>query len=161
MGPIVKTEPLLKKTNKIPHCKRCERHTTFGHTTHYCNQDVACVKCTENHLTKDCTLNRDEKAEFINCRGNHPTSFRGWVVAKERKSRKEKATRSWRRKSGPSAHDRTIKDSIYFKDRPKNKKQDAEQKSYELLSKTFGEKKKSRWKNYWSRFCKGLNDKDN
>lgn len=87
MGIGVNIEPLRKNVNLIPQCKRCQ---AFGHTQRYCQRDFACVKCAGKHYTNTCPLNRDQKPTCVNCKGEHPASYRGCPVAKEQQERRNR-----------------------------------------------------------------------
>lgn len=41
--------------NRSRDCTQCHRCQRFGHTANNCTMIPRCVKCRENHLTKDCT----------------------------------------------------------------------------------------------------------
>lgn len=86
-GTKVKIEPMRKKTELIPQCKKCQ---AFGHTQAYCNRTPRCVKCAGKHLTANCKLARVEKPKCANCGGPHPANYRGCVIAKELQMRREK-----------------------------------------------------------------------
>lgn len=98
MGIKVKIEPLRKTTNRIPQCKRCQ---AFGHTQHYCSKDFACVKCAGNHPTKNCTVNKEQKAKCVNCHGEHPANYRGCIIAKVQQKRKDELAKNNTRKTVP------------------------------------------------------------
>lgn len=54
-------------------CYRCQR---FGHASKYCNLMARCVKCTEQHATKDCPkTTRDLPAQCCNCNEQHPANY--------------------------------------------------------------------------------------
>lgn len=87
----VKIEALRKATNIIPQCKKCQG---FNHTEKYCHKNIKCVKCANNHLTKDCQLERKQPATCTNCKGQHPASYRGCEVAVELQKIRDKATKA-------------------------------------------------------------------
>lgn len=72
---------------------------TYG--TESCNNSPKCVKCKENHLTKDCKKSKDEKPYCANCHGEHRASSklcptyqeRLKTIAEKREIRKSGATR--------------------------------------------------------------------
>ena len=76
---IIKIEA-VKGTKEIAQCKKCQQ---FGHTMTYCARIPKCARCAESHLTKEC--NRDGRSApiCVNCKGNHPASYRGCPNAKE------------------------------------------------------------------------------
>lgn len=106
MGISVKIEPLRKNTSIIPQCKRCQ---AFGHTQSYCNREFACVKCAGKHLTKNCLLKSDQRPKCVNCRGDHPASYRGCPIAKERQLIRKKQTNTRRQKQSKIADDKKTK----------------------------------------------------
>lgn len=55
-------------------CYRCQR---FGHSAKNCNLMERCVKCVEEHATKDCPKKtRDIPARCCNCNEDHPANYR-------------------------------------------------------------------------------------
>lgn len=76
----VKVEAFRPQTKLIPQCKRCQG---FNHTKHYCQREARCVKCAGKHDTEECTFPKTIVPKCINCKGNHPASYRGCDVAKE------------------------------------------------------------------------------
>jgi hypothetical protein len=75
----VKIEPLRKTSNLIPQCKNCQGFNT----TKYCHREPRCVKCTGEHHTIQCKINKDTPPKCVNCGGQHPANYRGCEVAKE------------------------------------------------------------------------------
>jgi hypothetical protein len=67
---IIHFEPPRVNTN-IPQCTRCQK---YGHTQRYCNKPYACVKCSGQHNTSNCTKPRDTPATCILCGGSHPAN---------------------------------------------------------------------------------------
>lgn len=63
-----------RKTRDIPQCTRCQR---FSHTKNYCHLSPRCVKCLGDHLTNQCTQNKDIKPRCVNCEGQHTANYRG------------------------------------------------------------------------------------
>ena len=86
MNIVVKIEPMRKTSSLIPQCKRCQ---AFGHTQKYCRRDFVCVKCSGNHATNICPFGKNLKAKCANCKGDHPASYRGCIIAKEYQKRKD------------------------------------------------------------------------
>lgn len=73
----VKFEPPHQK-REIPQCTRCQR---YGHTKKYCHHTARCVKCTEDHLTTECTRkDRNNQVRCVLCNGNHPANYRGCTI---------------------------------------------------------------------------------
>lgn len=85
LGIIVKLEPIRKNAYTLIQCKRCQ---AFGHTKTYCHSNPACVKCAGKHLTQDCTLTSEQKPKCVNCKEDHPASYRGCIIAVEQRKRK-------------------------------------------------------------------------
>ena len=80
LNTIVSFEPPRKKRD-IPQCVRCQG---FGHTKNYCHKTPVCVKCAENHITKDCPIKtKVQEVKCANCAGNHPASYKGCTVRKQ------------------------------------------------------------------------------
>ncbi|GFX52813.1 nucleic-acid-binding protein from transposon X-element [Trichonephila clavipes] len=70
----VKVEPLDK--NSMPaQCYRCQ---LFYHHSRFCNREPKCLKCSQSHLTRDCTKKSDAPAKCANCGGPHPANSSGW-----------------------------------------------------------------------------------
>ena len=80
LGLQVKIEPLRKRSNLIPQCKKCQG---YGHTQNNCFKEPRCVKCAGKHLTSKCEKPKHLKAKCINCNEAHPANYRGCMVAKE------------------------------------------------------------------------------
>ena len=85
LGIIVKIEPFRKTSPLIPQCKRCQG---FNHTQRFCQLNPRCVRCAEKHLTSECKKRKDSTPLCVNCRGNHPASYRGCEVAKALQKRR-------------------------------------------------------------------------
>ncbi|GFW04404.1 RNA-directed DNA polymerase from mobile element jockey [Trichonephila clavipes] len=67
----IKVEPLDK--NSMPaQCYRCQ---LFYHHSRFCNREPKCLKCSQSHLTRDCTKKPDAPAKCANCGGPHPANF--------------------------------------------------------------------------------------
>lgn len=74
-----------KPRKEIPQCSTCQR---YGHTKAYCFRNPRCVKCSENHLTKDCTKDDNSPVKCALCQGNHPASYKGCNTYREMQKRK-------------------------------------------------------------------------
>ena len=70
----------LRKSKLIPQCKRCQQ---FGLTQNYCQKTTRCVKCAENHMTKDCKKPKEKNPTCVNCGDPHPANYRGCQIAKK------------------------------------------------------------------------------
>ncbi|XP_025420378.1 uncharacterized protein LOC112690562 isoform X2 [Sipha flava] len=71
---IVRIEKPLKKRRGPLHCLNCQ---DYGHTKNYCNHEARCVKCGENHLTIECTKDRNSLAKCALCAKDHTANFKG------------------------------------------------------------------------------------
>lgn len=56
---------------RVRQCHRCQ---TWGHATANCYAKPVCLKCAEQHLTKDCIKSKDTPAKCANCGGDHPAN---------------------------------------------------------------------------------------
>ena len=74
LNTIVKIEKTIKKRRGPPQCHNCQ---DYGHTKNYCNHEARCVKCGENHLTIECTKNRNSPAKCALCAKDHTANFKG------------------------------------------------------------------------------------
>lgn len=69
------TVEIWRKQHHIPQCHNCQQ---YGHTKNYCAAKPRCVKCNQDHHTKDCKKDSNTKPYCVNCQGNgHPASYRG------------------------------------------------------------------------------------
>lgn len=82
----VKIEALRKSRDQVPQCKRCQR---FEHTQAFCKREPRCVSCSGNHLTIECKVDRKAPPKCANCHEAHPANYRGCLVAKELKKRRQ------------------------------------------------------------------------
>lgn len=71
---MVSIEKPHKKNRGPPQCHKCQ---SFGHTKSYCSHIPRCVKCGENHLSKECTKDHNLPAKCANCAGDHTASYKG------------------------------------------------------------------------------------
>lgn len=63
---------------------QCYRRQKFGHASRNCNQPARCVKCTDNHSTKDYPKkDRTVTAKCCNCNEDHPANFRQCKVRQQ------------------------------------------------------------------------------
>lgn len=79
LNTLVSVEP-IKHQKLIPQCKHCQG---FGHTKNYCNKTPRCVKCAGKHKSIECNNEHMDHPKCCNCGKNHPSTYRGCVVAKE------------------------------------------------------------------------------
>jgi hypothetical protein len=57
---------------EAPHANReipqCMRYQKFGHIKYYCRNNPRCVKCSAEHLTRDCPRKiKDDNVKCVNC----------------------------------------------------------------------------------------------
>jgi hypothetical protein len=71
-------EPPMKR-REVVQCKRCQR---YGHTKAYCHNVFRCVKCTQEHDTKDCPKPPLAPPTCVLCSGEHPANYKGCPVYK-------------------------------------------------------------------------------
>lgn len=71
-----KIEEYVKPAN-ITQCHNCEG---FGHKASNCHNHTRCVKCGENHNSRECKVS---ELKCANCKGNHSASYKGCPVYKE------------------------------------------------------------------------------
>ncbi|GFR19245.1 RNA-directed DNA polymerase from mobile element jockey [Trichonephila clavata] len=57
-----------------PQCFRCQG---FFHSSKFCTCSPRCVKCTGDHLAKECTKTLNEKPKCCLCQSEHPANFLG------------------------------------------------------------------------------------
>ncbi|XP_072392342.1 uncharacterized protein [Diabrotica undecimpunctata] len=56
---------------------QCFNSQGYHHTQRACFNTPRCVRCGENHSTRNCQMPREQKAKCANCQGKHPANFRG------------------------------------------------------------------------------------
>ncbi|KAL1138444.1 hypothetical protein AAG570_008508 [Ranatra chinensis] len=84
-GMGVRIEPY--KTPKTPlQCHNCQR---LGHGAQCCSAERRCVKCSLNHLAKECNKTKEEFYCAL-CGGNHAASYRGCPTYKNRLANKQR-----------------------------------------------------------------------
>jgi len=75
----IKIEEPRPRRNLIQ-CTRCQ---SYGHTQAYCNHQLRCVKCGNNHLSSECKKDKDSPAGCALCTQPHPANYRGFQVHKD------------------------------------------------------------------------------
>nr|CAI5822465.1 unnamed protein product [Callosobruchus analis]CAI5847969.1 unnamed protein product [Callosobruchus analis]CAI5848152.1 unnamed protein product [Callosobruchus analis] len=67
-----------RRTNERPitQCRRCQR---WGHATANCQRTPRCLKCAEEHWTRDCTKPKELPAKCANCKEAHPANYSGCI----------------------------------------------------------------------------------
>lgn len=69
-----------KNPKQITQCYRCQG---YSHGTSHSSRDPRCVKCTGNHLTRDCTKPADAEPQCTNCKQPHPANSSSCEVYKQ------------------------------------------------------------------------------
>ena len=67
-------------------CHRCQK---WGHATSNCYANPKCLKCTKDHLTKDCPNNSCDNMKCANCKGDHLANSLDCDVYKKYLQRKD------------------------------------------------------------------------
>ena len=67
------------KTPRPVQCFRCQK---FNHVAVNCHVELKCMKCSGDHMSKFCTLIREEPNKCPNCGGNHVANYRGCTYFK-------------------------------------------------------------------------------
>lgn len=62
---------IRRNDREISQCRRCQM---WGHATTNCHRAPRCVKCSEMHLTKDCSKPAEAPPKCANCGGDHTAS---------------------------------------------------------------------------------------
>lgn len=76
---IVQVEP-PRKMHDLVQCHRCQE---FGHSKSYCKKPARCVKCGMDHLTINCTKQKETPPKCANCTKTHPANYKGCIVYKK------------------------------------------------------------------------------
>ena len=82
-------------------CRKCQR---FGHAAANCGLEYRCVKCPHRHAPGDCPLENDQPATCVNCKSNHPASYKKCPIY-------TKYTESLKKFQGKSGINKTISKS--------------------------------------------------
>jgi len=64
----------FKNLRPVRQCYNCQ---AFGHSSNFCGKPSKCVKCDQQHATKDCTKPTGSPPKCTNCGGPHPAYFSG------------------------------------------------------------------------------------
>lgn len=56
---------------------QCHNCQLYGHASLNCKADPKCVKCGEDHHWSKCSKSNEAPAKCANCKGPHPSSFKG------------------------------------------------------------------------------------
>lgn len=72
----VKVEP-PKRNKDIPQCTNCQQ---LGHTKRFCFRQSKCVKCAENHHTKQCKKQISTAPTCALCQQKHTANYKGCTV---------------------------------------------------------------------------------
>jgi hypothetical protein len=57
--------------------RQCFNCQSFGHSSNFCGQPPKCVKCDQQHASRDCTKPTSSPPKCVNCGGEHPANFTG------------------------------------------------------------------------------------
>lgn len=78
-------------------CFQCQR---LGHSQQTCWSKPRCLKCAELHLTKDCPKKtRTDPAKCANCGGSHPANYRGCIIFKTEKAKRNNLINNFGKKN--------------------------------------------------------------
>lgn len=70
---VVQLEKFKTRSAQCTQCYRCQK---FGHASRNCNLSPRCVKCLEQHETKDCPkTDKSTPAFCCNCNEQHPANY--------------------------------------------------------------------------------------
>jgi hypothetical protein len=69
--------PIIVETFKKSGPAQCFLCQRFGHGSSNCHYPHRCVKCSGQHLAKDCIKQPSESPCCCNCGGDHPANYRG------------------------------------------------------------------------------------
>lgn len=61
-----------RNERKLIQCRRCQR---WGHATSNCYRVPRCLKCANNHWTRECEKTPDTPAKCANCNMDHPANY--------------------------------------------------------------------------------------
>lgn len=62
------------KAQPYRQCYRCQQ---YGHASYSCQLTIKCLKCAQNHNSKDCKVTEKADLKCAGCGGNHPANHRG------------------------------------------------------------------------------------
>jgi hypothetical protein len=79
LNTIIKFEKPNKTKNRLPQCHTCQN---YGHTKNYCSHPPRCVKCEENHDSKNCIKDINSPPKCALWQGAHTANFKGCPVFK-------------------------------------------------------------------------------
>jgi hypothetical protein len=57
--------------------RQCFNWQSFGHSSNFCGRPSKCVKCDQQHASKDCTKPAGCPPKCVNCGGEHPANYTG------------------------------------------------------------------------------------
>ena len=63
-----------KNSRPIRQCFNCQ---SFRHSSTFCGRPPKCVKCDQQHASKDCPKPASSPPKCVNCGGEHPANFTG------------------------------------------------------------------------------------
>ena len=64
----------FQNSRPIRQCFNCQ---SFGHSSNFCGRSPKCVKCDQQHASKDCTKPVGSLPKWVNCGGEHPANYTG------------------------------------------------------------------------------------
>jgi PAX-interacting protein 1 len=64
----------FQNSRPIRQCFNCQN---FGHSSNFCGRSPKCVKCDQQHVSKDCTKPVGSPPKCVNCGGEHPANYTG------------------------------------------------------------------------------------
>ncbi|KAJ3629934.1 hypothetical protein MTP99_014296 [Tenebrio molitor] len=105
-------------------CHRCQK---WGHATANCHARPRCLKCAEEHLTRECPIDRTDTPRCANCSGNHtanniecPVYIQKLDAAQEKRTRRNNisdksklvpapppARNAWEKRTSTTGHEAT------------------------------------------------------
>ena len=62
-------------SRELPHVMQCFKCQQFGHSAKECSNATRCLRCSQEHSVKECTVQKNAKCS--NCGGAHATVYRG------------------------------------------------------------------------------------
>ena len=95
---FVKIETYRRKSGPTQ-CFNCQR---VGHSSYTCGMQAKCVKCGQEHHTKDCTKTTEQKPKCANCQGEHTANYRGCPTHKDAKKQTSTAQKTKRQEYTPN-----------------------------------------------------------
>lgn len=99
-----------KVTVEKPHPRRdmiqCHRCQEYGHAKGSCNYRPRCVKCGENHDSRECQKTRDTPAVCALCGKDHPANYKGCDTYQQLKRRTQRDSSATSRRGASATRQR-------------------------------------------------------